>query len=121
MSATTLLSTDRQTKSHSKRKIDPTQTVNLITCTNAFMHLHWSAKTSSKISTGLLKAQKGFKMILRKALEISLNIKEMLRFICKRQRLLSYHYQFTGAKTHTKGFPGWKESQFIPSSVLLLD
>ena len=85
------------------------------------MHLHWSAKTSSKISTGLLKDQKRFKMLLRKSLEISLNIKEILRFICKRQRLLSYHYQLTGDKTHTKGFPGCKESQFIPSNVLLLD
>ena len=33
-------------------------------------------------------------MLLKKTLEISLNIKEMLRFICRRQRLHSYNRPF---------------------------
>ena len=41
-------------------------------------------------------------MLLKKTLEITLNIKEMLRFICKRQRLDSYHYQMTIDVIHIK-------------------
>ena len=50
-------------------------------------------------------------MLLKKTLQISLNTKEMLRFICKRQRLHSYLCQINGVKTNTKSFPGWMESQ----------
>ena len=42
----------------------------------------------------------------------------MLRFICKKNRLHFYHYQITGVKTHTKGFPGCKEYIFIQFSGL---
>ena len=51
---------------------------------SAFMHLHWSAKTSSKNCY--------YEMLLKITLEMSLNIKEMLRFICKRQRHLLHSY-----------------------------
>ena len=50
-------------------------------------------------------------MLLQRTLEIYLNTKEMLCFICKRQRLHTYHYQITGVKTNAKSFPGWMESQ----------
>ena len=36
-----------------------TYAVNLITCTNALMHLHWSVKTSSKDYIRLLRNLKG--------------------------------------------------------------
>ena len=41
-------------------------------------------------------------MLLKKTLQISLNIKEMLRVICKRQWLHSYHYQITNDVIHIK-------------------
>ena len=75
--ATTLLCIDRHTKSHSKRKIESdgdamlhckvnNQTVNLIACANAFINLHWWAKTSFKNSTRLLRDLEGVKNATKK-------------------------------------------------------
>ena len=41
-------------------------------------------------------------MLLKKTLEISLKIKRMFRFICKRRWPHSYHYQITTDAIHIK-------------------
>ena len=41
-------------------------------------------------------------MQLKKTLQISLNIEEILRLICKRQWLHSYHYQIINGVIHIK-------------------
>ena len=43
-----------------------TETVNLTTCTKAFMHLHWSAKTSSENYTRLLRDLKEVQNVTQK-------------------------------------------------------